>query len=125
MIKGPSNKRSGKFITVITEVDNTDKVINGLRNNFNLNSFIIHSARGLTVINSKIIGKFLYVEKVIITILASNEVADSIFEFIYDSLEMLTKAGSFVYMGDVSNLTECELPQTENQLSQESQKSRH
>ncbi len=109
------NSKKGKFITIITGRDTTDKIIEEVRNKFGISRFTWNTARGLTVVDSRIIGKFFYVEKSIVTILTDDEIAEKVFEFLYNYLEVESKPGSFMYMGEVKNLTELRLTEQDKE----------
>lgn len=98
--------KNGKFITVISGSEKCPAIIEELTKRFNINRFIYNSARGLTVVDSRLIGKFFYVEKGILNILLEDEIADDVFEFIYDYLDISNTPGSFIYMGELKSLTE-------------------
>ncbi|MGB9599298.1 MAG: hypothetical protein ACP5QK_09750 [Myxococcota bacterium] len=103
-------KRDGKFITLITSGENSSKIINELKSRFNIDKFFYNSARGLTVVDSRLVGKFFYVEKSIQTILLTDDLADTVFEFLYNYLDISNRPGSFMYMGEIRYLTELNLP---------------
>ncbi len=105
------HSRQGKFITLITNKDIIEEISDKLHKEFGITRFITNSARGFTVVDSRIIGNLFYVERSILTIFTDDKEAEEIFSFLYNYLEIDKKPGSFMYMGITKNITELKLPQ--------------
>jgi len=106
--------KNGRFITVIGSGEIFTDLISKLKEKYGINEFFNNSARGVTIIDSNIIGKFIYIEKGILTILVDEGISDDVFGFIYQYLDITNKPGSFMYMGEVNHLTQLTLNNSSN-----------
>jgi hypothetical protein len=106
--------KSGRFITVIGSKEVFEDLISKLREKYGVNEFFHNSARGITIIDSNIIGKFIYIEKGILTVLVDEGISDDVFGFIYEYLDIQNKPGSFIYMGEVNHLIQLALNNSSN-----------
>lgn len=95
----------GRFITIIIDHGTANSIISALNKEFDIRRFYFNSARGMTLIKSKIIGDFIFVEKDIITIVVQADISNRIFEYVYNLLDVNNRPGSFIYMGETAYIS--------------------
>ncbi|MBN2301655.1 MAG: hypothetical protein JXN60_03965 [Lentisphaerae bacterium] len=102
-------KTNKKIITCIVTTGNGIKLIKALHAK-KIISTAFHHARGSSIgdpVDRK--GIPLQQEREIVTVIVPSEIADEIFEFLYDTVDMNRRNNGFIYMGSLNRCSAYQL----------------